>query len=157
MKKGFSLVEILVVLGIISIIMVLSIQGMGYFKDKQKVEETKLRLLAIQTALESYHSLYDEYPESDEVLKGGELLYQELYAKPVANGDRPFMPQFDKSSSRAGGYVIELKGRLHAADPWGKPLIYEYPGRDGEDTYDLGSLGADGIESKDDLNNWLTD
>lgn len=37
-------------------------------------------------------------------------------------------------------------------DPWGKPYVYRYPGR--EAAYDLLSLGPDGIESTDDVVIW---
>jgi general secretion pathway protein G len=42
-------------------------------------------------------------------------------------------------------------------DPWGNPYYYAYPGSHPPFKYDLRSLGADGVESADDIANWQTD
>ena len=39
-------------------------------------------------------------------------------------------------------------------DPWGREYHYENPATKSENVYDLYSLGADGIESYDDIGNW---
>jgi general secretion pathway protein G len=39
-------------------------------------------------------------------------------------------------------------------DPWGNPFQYRCPGIHNPKTYDVWSLGPDGIESSDDIGNW---
>ena len=39
-------------------------------------------------------------------------------------------------------------------DPWGKPYVYRYPGTNNTNGYDLYSLGPDGREGNDDIDNW---
>jgi general secretion pathway protein G len=39
-------------------------------------------------------------------------------------------------------------------DPWGRQYQYVNPGTHNTDTYDLYSLGKDGVESGDDVTNW---
>jgi general secretion pathway protein G len=39
-------------------------------------------------------------------------------------------------------------------DPWNREYRYRMPGTHNPNSYDLWSLGADGIESSDDIGNW---
>jgi general secretion pathway protein G len=39
-------------------------------------------------------------------------------------------------------------------DPWNRPFQYVYPAKRSKAPYDVFSLGADGIESGDDIGNW---
>jgi len=156
LKSGFSLVEMLVVMGIIAIIMVMTVGGMDFIKNKQKKSELDLRLKVIEKGLQDYYNLYDTYPESTDEMDGAELLFQELFALPVENDEKPFVAQMDPQSKN-GSYSERISGRSVVIDPWGNPLIYRFPAQDGSDTFDLGSLGADGVPSEDDQNNWTVE
>lgn len=48
-----------------------------------------------------------------------------------------------------GPYVVEIP-----LDPWARKFQYRYPGIKNPDSYDLWSLGSDGVESSDDIGNW---
>lgn len=39
-------------------------------------------------------------------------------------------------------------------DGWGREFVYESPGYHNTESYDLHSLGEDGVESQDDITNW---
>jgi general secretion pathway protein G len=39
-------------------------------------------------------------------------------------------------------------------DQWKHEYVYVYPGRNNPDSFDLYSLGPDGREGNDDINNW---
>ena len=39
-------------------------------------------------------------------------------------------------------------------DPWGNPYVYRYPGTHNPNGYDLFSIGPDGREGNDDIDNW---
>ena len=41
-----------------------------------------------------------------------------------------------------------------AADAWGNPFQYRYPGQQNANGFDLSSTGPDGRESNDDITNW---
>ncbi len=43
------------------------------------------------------------------------------------------------------------------SDPWGGTYQYRFPGSHPPFKYDLYSLGADGVESGDDISNWMQD
>lgn len=47
-----------------------------------------------------------------------------------------------------------LKKKKMPQDPWGRPYVYVTPGSHNKESYDLSSLGQDGVESKDDITNW---
>jgi general secretion pathway protein G len=50
-----------------------------------------------------------------------------------------------------------LKKRKIPKDPWSNDYVYVCPGVHNKDSYDLSSLGADGVESADDVTNWDDD
>jgi general secretion pathway protein G len=57
-----------------------------------------------------------------------------------------------KKDKWRGPYIEELP-----EDPWGKPYQYQYPGKNnpkGSKSYDVWSLGPDGVISDDDIGNW---
>jgi general secretion pathway protein G len=50
----------------------------------------------------------------------------------------------------AGPYIAKIN-----KDPWGRPFQYRYPGIHNPDSFDLWSIGKDGIEgTKDDIANF---
>lgn len=49
-----------------------------------------------------------------------------------------------------GPYILEYS----LVDPWEQEYKYQYPGVRNPDSYDLWSLGPDGVESDDDIGNW---
>lgn len=55
-----------------------------------------------------------------------------------------------KSNAGHGPYI-----KKKALDPWGKPYIYEFPGKHNTNGYDLYTFGKDGKEGGgDDITNW---
>jgi general secretion pathway protein G len=48
-----------------------------------------------------------------------------------------------------------LKKKSVPSDPWGSAYIYVAPGVHNPESYDLSSLGADKVESADDIVNWV--
>lgn len=42
-------------------------------------------------------------------------------------------------------------------DPWGNEYLYQFPGSHKPFKYDLASMGADGVQSDDDIANWKQD
>jgi general secretion pathway protein G len=47
-----------------------------------------------------------------------------------------------------------LKKKQMPQDPWGNEYFYASPGEYNRHTYDLASLGPDGVKGNDDIDNW---
>jgi general secretion pathway protein G len=121
-ERGFTLVEILVVITIIGLIMGLVGPRVLNYLTESKAKAAKIQIESLSSALDLYFLDTGRYPSSSEGL--GALV------------QRP-----GSISAWNGPY---LKGGVVPADPWGKPYVYRSPGQHG--TFDILSYGADGQE-----------
>lgn len=119
-RRGFTLLELLVVLLILALLA-------GYVGPKLFGEVGKARsktaasqMKGLTSALDRYRLDTGRYPSTEEGL-------------PALMTNAGNAPGWD------GPY---LSGEL-PPDPWGKPYVYRVPGDNGRD-YDLRTLGADG-------------
>ena len=120
--RGFTLVEILVVITIIGLVMgLVGPRVLNYLSDS-KVKAAKIQIESLAHAIELYYLDSGRYPSSSEGLNS--LIY------------RP-----GNTTGWNGPY---LKGAGLPSDPWGKPYVYRAPGQHG--AYDIISYGADGQE-----------
>ena len=117
---GYTLLELLVVMGILAVLTAVATpQLMGYF-GKAKMQSVQLQIENIGTALEMYYMENGAYPSASVGLKAL------VEATPEA-------PRWN------GPYLKKAKNLL---DPWGRPYQYNYPGSNGE--YEVFSLGPTG-------------
>ncbi len=131
-EKGFTLIEVLVVLAIIGLIMGLAAPRVLSYLSSSKEKAAHLQIQSLSAALELYYLDMGRYPNSDEGL-------QALMVKPAT-----------QAASWNGPY---LKGQTLPSDPWGHPYIYRYPGQ--HDAYDIVSVGPSGQEgSTDSVTSW---
>jgi general secretion pathway protein G len=121
-ERGFTLVEILVVITIIGLIMALVGPRVLNYLAESKVKTAKIQIQSFASALDLFYLDAGRYPSSTEGLT---VLVQP--AGGIAAWTGPY-----------------LKGGNVPNDPWGKPYVYRSPGEHG--VYDLISYGADGQE-----------
>lgn len=135
-QRGFTLIEIMVVVVILGILAALVVPQVMNRPDQAKVTVAKGDIKAISAALDMYKLDNYSYPSTQQGLDA-------LVEKPGGN------PQ-PKNWNR-DGYLKRVP-----KDPWGNEYQYLSPGTQGQ--FDLYSYGADGKQGGSDLNadigNW---
>ena len=120
-QRGFTLIEIMVVVVIIGILASVVVPRIMDNPDKARVAKARNDIQALSSALDIYKLDNYVYPTTDQGL-------QALVTKPSS----PEPPNW-----KQGGYI-----KKQPVDPWGNEYLYLHPGEHGE--FDIYSLGADG-------------
>jgi general secretion pathway protein G len=123
LHKGFTLIEIMVVIVILGVLAALIVPKVMSRPDEARVVAARQDIATLSQALKLYRLDNKVYPSTEQGLAA-------LAAKPVL----PPIPD----NWKTGGYVERLP-----ADPWGKPYQYLNPGV--HDEIDVFSYGADGV------------
>jgi len=136
-KRGFTLVEIMVVIIVLTILAAAITTSLTGRTDDAKVARARTDVATLEGALDLFKLDVGRYPSSEETLT-------------VLN----VPPQSDDAARWKGPYVK----KAIPPDPWGNPYIYVSPGAVNPDTYDLCSYGADGQEGGEgyarDITSW---
>lgn len=130
-QRGFTLLEMLIVMVIIGLLAGLVGPRLFGKVDSSKVQTAKTQIKMLKSAVGILQLDIGGVPTADQGLK--------LLAEPAANE-----PQ---RSQWKGPYI---DGKL-PLDPWGNPYVYKVPGEGGQ-PFSIGSLGADGKEGGEGLN-----
>jgi general secretion pathway protein G len=120
--RGFTLIEIMVVIVILGVLAALVVPRVLDRPDEARIVAAKSDVAAIMQALKLYRLDNQRYPTADQGLAA-------LVARPATE---PLPPNW-----KPNGYLDKLRN-----DPWGRPYQYLNPGLKGE--VDVYSLGADG-------------
>lgn len=138
-NRGFSLVEILVVLVIMGLLISIVAPTVLNQADSARIQKAQADFKAIETALKLYRLDNFVYPSSEQGL--------EALVNPSQIDPEP-------RNFKQGGYLSEVP-----LDPWGRTYLYLSPGENGEvDIYTLGADGLSGGEGQNaDLGNWRSD
>ncbi len=136
-SRGFTLLEILVVLAIIGLLVGLVVTNTDrIFGQSQEAVARIFVRDSLKTPLVRYRIDLGDYPVTAEGLAA-------LVAAPTSVAEK-----------WRGPYMDVTGGKL-PADPWGQPYEYRYPGVKNAGGYDLYSKGPDKVaETADDIGNW---
>lgn len=137
-EKGFTLLEIIVVVFILGLLAAIVAPKIIGRTDDARIADAKIQIRNFETALKLYKLDNGFYPETSQGL-------QALIEQPTIGRIH--------QKYRDGGY---LEQKTIPNDPWGNPYLYLCPGLHGD--FDIVSFGADGKEGgegKDaDIRNW---
>jgi len=123
-RRGFTLIEILVVIILIAIIGSVVAPNVFRHVASAKITTAEAQLRALEAALDAYRLDVGRYPSTDDGLSALE--------------QRPADPT--GSANWRGPYLRQAV----PTDPWGARYQYRSPSTDGGIGYDLFSFGADG-------------
>ncbi|WP_230432996.1 type II secretion system major pseudopilin GspG [Plesiomonas shigelloides] len=136
LARGFTLLEVMVVIVILGILASLVVPNLLGNKEKADQQKVVTDLVALENSLDMYKLDNSVYPSTEQGL-------QALVSNPAGTPE--------PRNYRNGGYIKRLP-----QDPWGNEYQYLSPGEQGE--IDIYSLGADGQEGGEgtaaDIGNW---
>jgi general secretion pathway protein G len=137
-RRGFTLIEIMVVIVILALLAALVGPKIMGRTDDAKIQTTKTQIRNIESALKLYKLDNGVYPSTEQGLNS-------MVAKPTVG----VIPK----NYKEGGY---LESKQVPKDGWGNDFIYVSPGEHGD--YDLSSYGADGVKGGEgknaDISSW---
>lgn len=130
MRKGFTLIELMLVVIIIGVLSAMVVPRLAGRSEQARIQAAKTDInSSIPLALDLYEMDLGSYPQSLDDLR-------------TRSGS--------DSESWRGPYL-----KKKPLDPWGKVYLYKAPGEHNSDSYDLYSAGKDGQpDTADDVVNW---
>lgn len=132
-SRGFTLIELVLVLTIIAILAGSGIYLLSGNVDTAKETRVQGDLNAIATQLQLYEARNSRMPTTEQ---GIEALVTKPTKEPLPERWTALLEELPK-------------------DPWGMPYKYRYPAQKSKKPYDLYTAGKDGIEgNEDDIGNW---
>ena len=135
-QRGFTLLEIMVVIVILGILASIVVPNLMGNKEKADRQKAVTDIVALENALDMYKLDNSRYPTTEQGLEA-------LVTKP--SGDP------EPRNYRDGGYIKRLP-----KDPWGNDYQLMSPGEHGK--IDVFSTGLDGeAGTDDDIGNWNMD
>ena len=139
LQSGFTLIEVMVVVVILSILATIVVPRIMDRPDQARIVKAKQDIRSLEAALNLYRLDNFNYPTTEQGLEA-------LVSPPTAPPEAP--------NWKEGGYLDRLP-----KDPWGNDYQYLSPGEHG--AFDVYSLGADGQPGGEgtaaDIGNWNLD
>lgn len=132
--RGYTLMEMLLVLGIIGLLLGLGVYSMTGVLGDADEGKAKADIKNFEANLIRYKTKAGIYPTTEQGLRA-------LVERPSAGPAPRSWKQFLKEPA--------------LTDPWSSPYQYRYPGKHNPDGYDIYSFGPDKQEgTDDDVGNW---
>ncbi|MDR2173349.1 MAG: type II secretion system major pseudopilin GspG [Burkholderiales bacterium] len=135
-SRGFTLIEIMVVIVILGVLAALIVPKFMDRPDEARITAAQTDIRTLMQALKLYRLDNQRYPTTEQGLNA-------LVARPTTPPEPP--------NWKSGGYLERLP-----PDPWGNPYQYLNPGLHGEiDVFSFSADGKSGGEGKDaDIGSW---
>ena len=148
-QSGFTLIEILVVIGIISLLAVALIPNLVGASEEGRRMETQARLTTLKTAIDTYERRHGHYPpdnfadlegkvknSADGINTGIEslviFLHQEAGGTTLVDYE-DWLTNFDGDDNVSVIPLLERKAKVEVVDAWGVPFAYFCAGSGGYD------------------------
>ena len=173
--KGFSLMELVVVVSIIVVLAALTLGALNMIRAQQARKTATVQVGLLSNALQDYNLENRSYPTNTDPdgMKGDEVLYKALFydgyeakQNDQTGGARIYLAELDPQNNTKGGqaWIQGTGAQAKIVDPWGNPYRY----RSGDSSaarnpdFDLWSMGPDGKTNQDpkhtdcldDIKNW---
>ena len=133
-QRGFTLIELLLVLVILGILAAIVVPKFSGRTEQARATAAQSQIATFSTALDAFEVDNGFYPKGK-------------------NGLNDLVQAPRDAQSWKGPYMKSETGI--PMDPWGKPYVYECPGKHNASSYDLYSAGPDGrAGTDDDITNW---
>jgi general secretion pathway protein G len=137
-RRGFTLMEVLLVLVILAILGSLAALSYDAISRRANKKAAEGQIGLFKTPLQMYQMAIQTFPTTTQGLDA-------LWSAP---GDLPNPAKWD-------GPYLDAPVPL---DPWNNPYQYVSPGTHNPNTYDVWSFGPDGVNgTDDDIGNWSTE
>ena len=130
-RRAFTLIELLLVLVILGVLALVVVPKFAGRSEAARKTAAQTDISMLEGQIDIFEQDCGRFPSNDEGL--GSLVQQPANA-----------PKWQ------GPYIK----RGIPKDPWGNAYVYRYPGTQNVNSYDLYSLGPDGREGGDDIDNW---
>lgn len=130
---AFTLIELLLVLVILGVLAAIVVPKFAGRTEQARVTAAQSQIATFGTALDAFEVDNGYYPKGKD-------------------GLRDLVEQPGNAQNWRGPYMKAVPD-----DPWGNPYVYEYPGKQNANSYDILSMGPDGrAGGDDDITNWQT-
>jgi len=130
-QTAFTLIELLLVLVILGVLALVVVPKFAGRSEEARKTAARTDISMLEGQIDIFEQDCGRFPSNEEAL--GALV--------TAPANAP---------KWKGPYIK----RGVPKDPWGNDYVYRYPGTHNPSSYDLSSMGPDGREGNDDIDNW---
>lgn len=162
-RKGFTLVEMLVVIAIIALLMALIVVLIKGSIARAKNAKAKTLVEMLNQACQSYYTDFGIYPPNGATSLHGTLgaprtlTLQYQAGGPGMTTMKPPYIEFRKDQLPLGAGNTSPPPALQIIDPWENPIQYQNPGTNNTKGVDIWSTGANPADPLTWLTNWVRD
>lgn len=166
-RRGFTLVELLVVITIIMLLVGLLVVLIRGMVDRSRNAKTTAIVKMLDQGCHEYHTDYGKFPPQDmpksqslHKYLGADRIVTAAYVepgRPAPTIKKPPIIDFRIDMLEGPPASTDPNPPVNVIDAWGKVIEYANPGTYNKKAVDIWSLGKDDADPEDDMNNWVKD